>query len=117
MNRVLILGCPGSGKSTFARQLGALTGLPLVHLDNVYWLPDGTHLSPSAFDEALARLLREEQWILDGNYSRTYEGRIRACDTVFFWITTQRFAWRAWRNGWAGPGRTCPGRRNGRTRS
>lgn len=84
MNRVLILGCPGSGKSTFARQLGALTGLPLVHLDNVYWRPDGTHLSRPAFDEALLRLLREEQWILDGNYSRTYEVRISACDTVFF---------------------------------
>ena len=82
--RILVLGCPGSGKSTFARRLQEKTGLPLVHLDNVWWRADGTHISREAFDRALGELLRGEQWIMDGDYSRTYEVRLRAADTVIF---------------------------------
>ena len=83
-HRILILGCPGSGKSTFARALAARTGLPLVHLDNVWWRADGTHIPREAFDRALDGLLQGEQWIMDGDYSRTYEVRLRAADTVIF---------------------------------
>lgn len=83
-HRILILGCPGSGKSTFARALGERTGLPLIHLDNVWWRADGTHISREEFDRALAELLAGEKWIMDGDYSRTYEVRIRASDTVIF---------------------------------
>ena len=83
-NKILVLGCPGSGKSTFARQLQAKTGLPLIHLDNVWWRSDGTHISREAFDRTLAELLRGEKWIMDGDYSRTVEVRLRACDTVIF---------------------------------
>jgi len=83
-NRILILGCPGSGKSTFARRLGARTGLPVVHLDNIWWRADGTHIDREAFDRALGELLQGEKWILDGDYSRTYEVRLRAADTVVF---------------------------------
>ena len=83
-NRILILGCPGSGKSTFARALGERTGLPVVHLDNIWWRADGTHISREEFDRALAELLAGEKWIMDGDYSRTYEVRIRASDTLIF---------------------------------
>ena len=83
-NRILILGCPGSGKSTLARALAARTGLPLVYLDNLWWRADGTHISREEFDRALDGLLRGEQWIMDGDYSRTYEVRVRAADTVIF---------------------------------
>ncbi len=83
-HRILILGCPGSGKSTFARALAARTGLPLVHLDTVWWRADGTHIPREEFDRALDGLLAGERWIMDGDYSRTYEVRVRACDTVIF---------------------------------
>ena len=83
-NRILVMGCPGSGKSTFARQLQEKTGLPLVHLDNVWWRADGTHISREAFDRALDGLLAGEKWVMDGDYSRTYEVRLRAADTVIF---------------------------------
>ena len=84
LNRIVVLGCPGSGKSTFARALAARTGLPLVHLDNIWWRTDGTHISREDFDRTLSELLRGEKWIMDGDYSRTYEVRVRACDTVIF---------------------------------
>ena len=83
-DRIVILGCPGSGKSTFARRLQAKTGLPLIHLDNVWWRADRTHISREAFDRALAGLLAGEKWVMDGDYSRTYEVRLRAADTVIF---------------------------------
>ena len=83
-NRIIVLGCPGSGKSTFARALAARTGLPLIHLDSVWWRADGSHISRDEFDRALAELLAGEKWIIDGDYSRTYEVRLRAADTVIF---------------------------------
>ena len=82
--KIIILGCSGSGKSTFARALAAKTGLPLIHLDNVWWRADGTHISREDFDRTLSELLRGEKWIMDGDYSRTYEVRVRAADTVIF---------------------------------
>ena len=84
MRKVIILGCPGSGKSTFAARLHGMTGLPLFHLDNIWWRPDRTHISREEFDAELAALLAMDAWILDGDYSRTYETRLKACDTVFF---------------------------------
>ena len=83
-SKILILGCSGSGKSVFAMKLREKTGLPLIHLDNIWWRPDRTHISREEFDLRLAALLRGDRWILDGDYSRTYEPRIRACDTVIF---------------------------------
>lgn len=82
--RILVLGCPGSGKSTLARRLHERTGLPLVHLDRLFWLPDRTHVPRDEFDRRLAEILCQPSWILDGDYSRTYKVRIDACDTVVF---------------------------------
>lgn len=84
MNRIAIIGCPGGGKSTLARALHEKTGLPIYHLDNIWWKPDRTHITREAFDAALADILKKPAWIVDGNYSRTVEPRIAACDTVLF---------------------------------
>ena len=83
MEKVLIIGCPGAGKSTFARKLRDGTGLPLHYLDMLWHRPDRTNLSPEDFDARLAGIRAGVRWIIDGNYLRTLETRLRRCDTVF----------------------------------
>ena len=84
MKRVLIIGCPGSGKSTFARELHRITLLPLYHLDMMYWNADRTTVPKELFLDRLARALDMNVWIIDGNYSSTMEHRMQMADTVFF---------------------------------
>ena len=84
MKKVIIIGCPGSGKSTFAVKLGEKTGLPLYHLDMMYWNSDKTKVEKSVFLSRLAKALESDGWIIDGNYSSTMEMRMAACDTVIF---------------------------------
>lgn len=84
MKKVIIIGCPGSGKSTFARALHKKTGIPLFYLDMIYWNPDKTTVSKEVFRERLSKILSENEWIIDGNYGSTMEMRMTECDTVFF---------------------------------
>jgi len=83
MKRVIVIGSPGAGKSTFARQLRDRTGIPLVHLDMIWHQPDRTTITREAFDRKLSDILKTDSWIIDGNYGRTLELRLRSCDTVF----------------------------------
>ena len=82
MNKIIIIGCPGSGKTTFAVKLRDKLGMPLYHLDAIWHRADRTHISREEFDLALGEILEGDLWIVDGNYSRTLERRIAACDTV-----------------------------------
>ena len=66
MNRVLVIGCPGSGKSTFSRALAEKTGLPLIHLDQLYWNADRTTVEKQVFRRRLEDSLEGESWIIDG---------------------------------------------------
>jgi len=84
MKKVIVIGCPGSGKSTFARALHDITGLPLYHLDMMYWNADRTIVSQDVFRARLAETIKKDSWIIDGNYGSTIELRLQACDTVFF---------------------------------
>lgn len=84
MKRAMIIGCPGAGKSTFARKLRRASGLPLYYLDRLWHRPDRTTISKEDFDARLAGIVRKDRWIIDGNYRRTLELRLAACDTVFF---------------------------------
>ena len=83
MKKVIVIGCPGSGKTTFAEKLKDRIGLPLFYLDAIWHKPDRTHISREEYDARLSELLALDSWIIDGNYSRTIESRISACDTVF----------------------------------
>ena len=84
MKRIIVIGCPGSGKSTFSRALSARTGTPLYHLDMMYWNEDKTTVDRSVFLERLAKVMEKDEWIIDGNYASTMEERMLMCDTVFF---------------------------------
>lgn len=83
MKKVIVIGCPGSGKTTFALKLAEATSLPLYHLDAVWHKPDKTHIPREEFDERIGDIFKEDRWIIDGNYKRTIELRLRECDTVF----------------------------------
>lgn len=84
MKKVSIIGCPGSGKSTFARGLRDKTGLPLYYLDMIWHNPDRSTVSREEFDLRLEEILSRDEFIIDGNYNRTLERRFISCDTIFF---------------------------------
>src|SRR5687767_5604500 len=84
LKRVLIIGSGGSGKTTVARELAARTGLPLVHLDQLFWHPGWVPTPDDEWDALIQRLIAQEQWIMDGNYGRTLSVRLAAADTIIF---------------------------------
>lgn len=83
MKKAIVIGCPGSGKTTFAEKLNKCTGLPLYYLDAIWHKPDKTHIPRDEFDERIREIFSTDEWIIDGNYSRTIEMRLIECDTVF----------------------------------
>lgn len=82
MQRVLVIGSPGAGKSTLATQLAARTGLPLFHLDRMYWKAGWVEPDRAIFHEQLAAVTSRPRWIIDGNYGRTLSQRLTRADTV-----------------------------------
>ena len=78
--RVLLVGCGGAGKSTMARAMGERFSLPVVHLDRLWWLPGWEHISREEFDEKLSIELKKPEWIIEGNYSRTFAMRLKSAD-------------------------------------
>ena len=83
MLKIIIVGSPGAGKSTFARKLRDITGIPLFYLDMLWHKPDRTTVTQEEFNNRLNGILHKDRWIIDGNYQRTLEPRLQACDTVF----------------------------------
>ena len=84
MKKIMVIGCPGSGKSTFSKTLHKLTGIPLFHLDMIYWNFDRTTVDKEVFLKQLSKTIHMDQWIIYGNYGSTIELRLQACDTVVF---------------------------------
>lgn len=82
--KIAVIGCSGSGKSVFSRKLASVTGLPLYHLDLLYWRKDCTHISRMEFLSEQKKILKTDSWIMDGNYRNTLEYRIKAADLIFF---------------------------------
>lgn len=84
MRKVLVIGSGGAGKSTFARHLGSLLELEVIHLDSLYWSAGWVEMSKPEWRKMVKGLLNGSAWIIDGNYSGTLEMRLDACDTVIF---------------------------------
>ena len=91
----MIVGGPGSGKSTLARALGAITGLPVRHMDRIHWLP-GWVERPREEKVAMARAVEaSERWVFEGGLSATYDTRAARAD-VLVWLDLPA-ALRLWR--------------------
>ena len=84
MKKIIVIGCPGSGKSTFSKSLHNVTGIPLFHLDMMFWNGDKTTVEKSVFLERLLKVIQNSEWIIDGNYGATMDLRMQACDTIVF---------------------------------
>jgi adenylate kinase family enzyme len=119
VRKVAVIGSGGAGKSTFARRLGEQTGLPVVHLDQLYWHPGWVETPGEAWRELQRNLVEGEAWILDGNYGATLDIRLSAAETVVFFdfpraLCVRRAAWRSIRHrGQSIQASDCPERLNG----
>ena len=91
MERIIIIGCGGAGKSTLAQQLGGITGLPVIHLDKLFWHPGWVESTKDEIDGKIMDAMAEPRWIIDGNYNRTLRKRLEYCDTVIY-LDFSRFA-------------------------
>lgn len=99
MRRVLVLGCPGSGKTTFSTALAARTGLPLISLDREYWQPGWVPSPRVVWRQRVAELSAGDAWIQDGNYDSSLDIRLPRADTVVLFdralaLCVLRVTWR-----------------------
>lgn len=84
MQRIMILGCSGSGKSTLAKKIHQITQLPLIHLDVHFWKPNWVESTDEEWRATVNELAARDQWVMDGNYSGTWDVRIPRADTLIF---------------------------------
>ncbi len=103
VERVAIVGPGGAGKSTFARALGDVTGLPVVHLDREFWSPGWVECPRDAWRRRQRELCAGDRWILDGNYGGTFDERFARADTVIViarrtWACVAAAVWRTARH-------------------
>lgn len=121
MKRILIIGCCGAGKSTLALTLGRKLQLPVFHLDRLWWRSGWVETSADEFDAELAAILKQDCWVLDGNYNRTLPKRLAHADTVILLRYSRlRCLWRILKRWWVWRGRSrsempdgCPERLDG----
>ena len=110
MRRIVIVGSGGAGKSTLALQLGGALGLPVFHLDALFWQPSWVVVPRDERLRTLEQLVQSDSWIIDGNWSGTgLEPRLAAADTIVVLDLPRRLClWRAVRRWLRFRGRTRP---------
>jgi adenylate kinase family enzyme len=84
MQRILVIGSGGSGKSTVARRIAERTGLPLIHLDALYWKAGWQETPKREWAQMVEQIAEQDTWVMDGNYGGTLDRRLDAADTVIF---------------------------------
>jgi adenylate kinase family enzyme len=82
VKRILVIGSGGAGKSTFAAELGAIVGLPVIHLDQVYWKPGWEKPTKEEWAATVKKLVAQHEWIMDGNFGGTLPQRIKRADAI-----------------------------------
>lgn len=87
--RILVVGNSGGGKSTLARALGEKLGLPVIHLDVLFWKPGWVEAPDEEFRPAVAAALQAQAWICDGNFGGSWDIRMPLADTIV-WIQQPR---------------------------
>ena len=99
--RINVVGVSGSGRSIFAKRLSELAGIPLVEMDAVFWKPDWEMPSDEEFFGKLSTAIAGDEWILDGNYSRTTPIKWSRVQLVI-WIdySFPRTLWQSVRRTW-----------------
>ncbi len=97
--RILVVGAPGSGKTKFAQQLAAKTGLPLLSLDDIYWAPGWRRVPQSDFIREQKQFLSQQRWIIDGLHMPSLPLRVQHADAIVIidvsaWVALSGFLWR-----------------------
>ena len=96
MQRILVIGGPGSGKSTAARMIGAALGLPVYHMDReVFWRPGWVERDKADQLEQVKRIAAKECWVFEGNNSRSFHIRGPRAD-MLIWLDVP-LPLRSWR--------------------
>ncbi|MCX6819671.1 MAG: AAA family ATPase [Candidatus Adlerbacteria bacterium] len=95
MNKIVLIGCPGAGKTTLARKLGAKLNIPVHHLDKYFWKENWTPTPQAEFRKIQDELMKEDRWIVDGNFTKSIDNRVTKADTVvFFDFPKTTLVWR-----------------------
>lgn len=84
MEKVIIIGCGGAGKSTLARKLGKILNIKVYHLDAMYWKPGWEMTAKDEWIKLIQQVIEEDSWLMDGNYGSTIDIRAQAADSIIF---------------------------------
>ena len=84
MKKIAVIGCGGSGKSTFSRKLSEILNIPICHLDKLYWKTGWIPTPNDEWNDLIKNLVSKEKWVIDGDYGRTLDIRLENADTIIF---------------------------------
>ena len=106
LQKVLVIGSGGAGKTTLSKELAARTGLPLIHLDRHFWRSGWVPTPDDEWDALILELIQRDAWIMDGNYGRTLAQRLAAADTIIYLDVPPLLSlWRIMKRRWQNRGR------------